>query len=352
MSATSPPSARPAAADRAPDDSAKPIVLAQPRGFCAGVRRAIGIVERALDLHGAPVYVRKEIVHNHHVVAELEKRGARFVDSEDEVPEGAVCVFSAHGVAPAVRTAAATRRLEVIDATCPLVAKVHQAAVRYARDGRTILLVGHADHEEVEGVRGEAPERTIVVETEQDVERLGLPADAPVAYLTQTTLSSDETERVVEALHRRFTDIVGPPGSDICYASSNRQNAVKALTRHNDLVLVVGSRNSSNSLRMVEVARELGSAAYLVPDADHLDESWLASASSIGISSGASAPEILVRSLLARLASLGHTDVELDDGVAEDVVFSMPARLADPLTGRVPSTPLADEALRQERDPS
>ncbi|MEU8622508.1 4-hydroxy-3-methylbut-2-enyl diphosphate reductase [Streptomyces sp. NPDC048623] len=344
MSTTSLPIPR-VAADGAPDETARSIALAQPRGFCAGVRRAIGIVERALDLHGAPVYVRKEIVHNHHIVAELEKRGARFVDSEEEVPEGAVCVFSAHGVSPAVRTGAADRRLDVIDATCPLVAKVHQAALRYARDERTILLVGHADHEEVEGVRGEAPERTLVVESEEDVERLDLPADAPVAYLTQTTLSFDETARVVEALRRRFTDITGPAGSDICYASQNRQNAVKALARDNDLVLVVGSRNSSNSNRMVEVAREHGSAAHLVPDAGELDESWLTSVSRIGISSGASAPEVLVRGLVERLASLGWTDVQVDGGTAEDVVFSMPARLADPATGRVPRTPLADEAL-------
>lgn len=320
-------------------------VLAEPRGFCAGVRRAIGIVERALELHGAPVYVRKEIVHNHHVVAELEKRGARFVDSEEEVPEGAVCVFSAHGVSPAVRTGAANRRLDVIDATCPLVAKVHQAALRYARDERTILLVGHADHEEVEGVCGEVPERILVVETEEDVERLDLPADAPVAYLTQTTLSLDETMRVVEALRRRFTDIVGPAGSDICYASQNRQNAVKELARGNDLVLIVGSRNSSNSARMVEVARQHGAAAHLVPDAGHLDESWLTSVARIGISSGASAPEVLVRGLVDRLASLGYTDVERDEGTPENVVFSMPARLAAPGTGCVPRTSLADEAL-------
>ncbi|MEV0370829.1 4-hydroxy-3-methylbut-2-enyl diphosphate reductase [Streptomyces sp. NPDC050636] len=320
------------------------IVLAEPRGFCAGVRRAIGIVERALDLHGAPVYVRKEIVHNHHIVGELEKRGAVFVDSEDEVPEGAVCVFSAHGVSPAVRAGAAGRRLEVIDATCPLVAKVHQEAVRFARDGRTVLLVGHEHHEEVEGVRGEAPEQTIVVETQEDVERLDLPDDTPVAYLTQTTLSFDETARVVDALHRRFSDIVGPHGDDICYASQNRQNAVKSLARDNDLVLVVGSRNSSNSIRMVEVAREHGCAAHLVPDASHLDERWLESVSSIGISSGASAPEVLVRGLVERITSLGHTEVHVDTGATEDVVFAMPARLADPVTGRVPRTPLADEA--------
>ncbi|MEV4439118.1 4-hydroxy-3-methylbut-2-enyl diphosphate reductase [Streptomyces sp. NPDC049577] len=320
------------------------IVLAEPRGFCAGVRRAIGIVERALDLHGAPVYVRKEIVHNHHIVEELRKRGAVFVDSEDEVPEGAVCVFSAHGVSPAVRAGATARNLEVIDATCPLVSKVHQEAVRYARDGHVILLVGHAEHEEVEGVRGEAPERTIVVESTEDVERLDLPADTPVAYLTQTTLSFDETAVVVEALHRRFTDIAGPNGDDICYASQNRQNAVKSLARANDLVLVVGSRNSSNSIRMVEVAREHGCAAHLVPDATHLDPGWLESVSSIGVSAGASAPEVLVRGLVERLAALGYTDVQVDDGAAEDVVFAMPARLADPVTGRIPRTPLADEA--------
>lgn len=325
------------------DTGPKRIVMAEPRGFCAGVRRAIGIVERALDLYGAPVYVRKEIVHNHHVVAELAKRGAHFVDSEAEVPEGAVCVFSAHGVSPAVRRAADDRQLEVIDATCPLVSKVHQEAVRFARDERTILLVGHADHEEVEGTRGEAPDRTLVVETEADVDRLDLPDDAPVAYLTQTTLSLDETARVVEALRRRFTDIVGPHGDDICYASQNRQNAVKDLARRADLVLVVGSVNSSNSLRMAEVARELGTPAHLVPDVGHLDERWLESVSSIGISSGASVPEILVRELVDRLQTLGYGGMEVGRGATEDMVFSMPARLADPVTGRIPSTPLAEE---------
>ncbi|MEV7417374.1 4-hydroxy-3-methylbut-2-enyl diphosphate reductase [Streptomyces sp. NPDC089919] len=323
--------------------AAKRVVLAEPRGFCAGVRRAIGIVERALDLHGAPVYVRKEIVHNHHVVAELAARGAVFVDSEEEVPEGAVCVFSAHGVSPAVRSSAADRRLEVIDATCPLVAKVHQQAVRYARHERTILLVGHADHEEVEGTRGEAPERTIVVETEEDVARLELADDAPVGYLTQTTLSFDETARVVDALKRRFPQLAGPQGDDICYASQNRQNAVKELARTNDLVLVVGSHNSSNSIRMVEVARDHGARAHLVPDPDRLDESWLADVRSVGVSSGASAPEFLVRRLVERLAELGYGDVEVASGAVEDVVFAMPARLADPATGRIPSTPLAEE---------
>ncbi|WP_399930983.1 4-hydroxy-3-methylbut-2-enyl diphosphate reductase [Streptomyces kanamyceticus] len=319
-------------------------VLAEPRGFCAGVRRAIGIVERALELHGAPVYVRKEIVHNHYIVSELEKRGARFVDSEAEVPEGAVCVFSAHGVSPAVRAASDDRRLEVIDATCPLVAKVHQEALRYAREGRTVLLVGHAGHEEIEGVRGEAPDRTVVIETVEDAERCALPDDTPVACLTQTTLSFDETARIVEALHRRFTDIVSPGSDDICYASQNRQNAVKELAAGCDLVLVVGSRNSSNSLRMVEVAREHGCAAHLVPDVGHLDERWLRGVRSVGVSSGASAPEILVRELVTRLAELGHDDVQVRRGAHEDVVFSMPGRLTDPVTGRIPRTPLADEA--------
>ncbi|WP_251061228.1 4-hydroxy-3-methylbut-2-enyl diphosphate reductase [Streptomyces sp. ISL-100] len=316
---------------------------ARPRGFCAGVRRAIGIVERALDLHGAPVYVRKEIVHNHYIVSELEKRGALFVDSEEEVPEGAVCVFSAHGVSPAVRSQADRRGLGVIDATCPLVAKVHQEALRFVRDGRIILLVGHAGHEEVEGVLGEAPKRTLVVETAEDVRGLDLADDTPVAYLTQTTLSFDETARVVQELHRRFTDMVGPHDGDICYASQNRQNAIKELAGHNDLILVVGSRNSSNSLRMVEVAREHGCAAHLVPDATHLDERWLAGVSSIGISSGASAPEILVSQLIDRLAALGYGKAEVQQGAVEDVVFSLPGQLADPVTGRVPRTPLADE---------
>lgn len=325
--------------------SGSSVVLAQPRGFCAGVRRAIGIVERALDLHGAPVYVRKEIVHNHYIVSELEKRGAVFVDREDEVPRGAVCVFSAHGVSPGVRSAAADRQLEVIDATCPLVSKVHQEAVRFARDGRTILLVGHEGHEEIEGILGEAPDRIVVIEDEEDVRRLGLPDDTPVAVLTQTTLSFDETAKVVEALRARFTDLITPGDDDICYASQNRQNAVKDLARRNDLVLVVGSHNSSNSLRMVEVAREHGAQAQLVPDESHLEPAWLEGVSAIGISAGASAPEILVDGLVTRLATLGFDRVELQQGIAEDVVFSMPGRLADPVTGRVPQTPLAGEAL-------
>jgi 4-hydroxy-3-methylbut-2-enyl diphosphate reductase len=304
------------------------VILAEPRGFCAGVRRAIAVVERALELYGPPVYVRKEIVHNHHVVRLLEQRGARFVDSEQAVPAGAVCVFSAHGVSPAVREAAAARGLRVIDATCPLVSKVHQEARRFARDGRTILLVGHADHEEVEGTEGEAPDRTVIVESVADARRLDLPRDTPVAYLTQTTLSLDETAGIVEVLRGRFDDLVGPGGDDICYASQNRQNAVKALARRSDLVLIAGSRNSSNSVRMVEVARGMGVPAHLVPDAA-LDEGWLTGVRVIGVSAGASAPEILVTGLLDRLAAAGYEDLEIESTAEETVVFSLPSAIAD-----------------------
>ncbi len=306
----------------------KKVVLAQPRGYCAGVRRAIGIVERALARYGPPVYVRKQIVHNHYVVRELERQGARFVDSEEDVPPGAICVFSAHGVSPAVRDRSAERGLDVIDATCPLVAKVHQEARRSARDGRTILLIGHADHEEVEGTHGEAPDRTHIVDSVADVAGLDLAVDAPLTYLTQTTLSLDETEGVVSALRERFPNLEGPGSDDICYASQNRQNAVKSLAARCDVVLVVGSANSSNSLRMVEVARSAGTPAHLVPEADRLDERWLDGATSVGVSSGASAPEILVDQLVERLAGLGYADVELEDVATEDVVFFYPPRLA------------------------
>lgn len=303
------------------------IVLAEPRGFCAGVRRAIATVERALELYGPPVYVRKEIVHNQHVVRRLEQHGARFVDSEQAVPVGAVCVFSAHGVAPAVREAAAARGLRVIDATCPLVSKVHQEARRFARDGRTILLIGHAEHEEVEGTLGEAPDRTIIVGSVADARRLDLPRDAPLAYLTQTTLSADETAGIVDALRSRFSDLVGPGADDICYASQNRQNAVKALASRCDLVLVAGSPNSSNSVRMVEVARGMGVPAHLVPDAAALQEGWLTGARVIGVSSGASAPEILVTGILDRLASAGYVDLDVETAAKETVVFSLPSAI-------------------------
>ena len=309
------------------------VVLAEPRGFCAGVRRAIGVVERALDRHGPPVYVRKEIVHNAHVVSVLRRRGAVFVDSEEEVPPGSVCVFSAHGVSPAVRTTAAGRELRVIDATCPLVSKVHQEARRFARAGRTLLLIGHADHEEVEGTLGEAPERTIVVESEAAAERLDLPVDTPLAYLTQTTLSVDETAGVVAVLRRRFPDLVGPGTDDICYASQNRQDAVKELARRTDLVLVVGSPNSSNSVRMVEVAELAGAPARLVPDATHLVPEWFAGVRSVGLSAGASAPEVLVEEVLDRLRDMGYGKVQMATVATEDVVFSLPPVAADPRGG-------------------
>ncbi|WP_200309248.1 4-hydroxy-3-methylbut-2-enyl diphosphate reductase [Streptomyces adelaidensis] len=306
----------------------KQVLLAEPRSFCAGVRRAISIIDLALEQHGAPIYVRKEIVHNHHVVREFQRRGVRFVDSEEEVPEGAVCVFSAHGVSPQVRQNADARGLDVLDATCPLVAKVHQEARRFARDGRTLLLIGHADHEEVEGTYGHAPDRTIIVETVADAEALeDLPPDAPVAYLTQTTLSVDETKDIIAVLQRRFTDLRGPATDDICYASQNRQDGIRAIVDRCDLVLVVGSTNSSNSIRMVEVARRLGSRAELVPDVTHFDPTWLAGVSTVGVSAGASAPEILVDQLLDRLAELGYADISVERVATEDIVFSPPTRL-------------------------
>ncbi|MEV4996025.1 4-hydroxy-3-methylbut-2-enyl diphosphate reductase [Streptomyces niveus] len=306
----------------------KKVILAEPRGFCAGVRRAIEIVEKALEVHGAPVYVRKEIVHNHYVVGVLKRRGAIFVDSEADVPPGAVCVFSAHGVSPEVRENATARRLDTIDATCPLVSKVHQEARRYARDGRTLLLVGHADHEEVEGTYGEAPDRTVIVESVEDAHALDLPRDTPVAVLTQTTLSMDETAGIVSALNERFDDLRSPADGDICYASTNRQVAVKEIAARSDLVLVVGSRNSSNSVRMVEVALLEGTAAYLVPDVTELDVSWLEGVRTIGVSAGASAPELLVDQLLERLDELGYHDVELSVTTKEDIVFQLPSGLA------------------------
>ncbi|MFS8103103.1 4-hydroxy-3-methylbut-2-enyl diphosphate reductase [Lentzea alba] len=307
----------------------KQVLLAEPQGFCAGVRRAIAIIELALERHGAPIYVRKEIVHNHHVVGEFQQRGVRFVDSEDEVPEGAVCVFSAHGVSPQVRQNADTRGLDVIDATCPLVAKVHQEARRFARDGRTLLLVGHADHEEVEGTFGHAPDQTIIVETVADAEALDLPSDAPVAYLTQTTLSVDETRDIIAVLQRRFTDLRGPGTDDICFASQNRQDGIRSIVDRCDLVLVVGSTNSSNSIRMVEVARRLGAEAELVPDVTHFDPAWLTGVNTVGVSAGASAPEILVNQLLDLLAELGYADTAVHRVATEDIVFTPPARLTE-----------------------
>lgn len=308
---------------------AKKVILAAPRGYCAGVDRAVKMVERALDTLGAPVYVRKEIVHNLHVVSELEKRGAIFVDSEDDIPEGAVCIFSAHGVSPAVRRNADARHLRVIDATCPLVTKVHLEAKRFDRAGRKIVLVGHVGHEEIEGTAGEAPDSTVVVESAEQIDALGLDPSEPIAYLTQTTLSVDDTLNVVESLRERFSDISGPRSDDICYATQNRQVAVKAIAPEADLVLIVGAINSSNSNRMVEVARTMGTPAHLVPDDSYLDPAWLEGIETIGVSSGASAPEVLVDRLLEKLASFGYEDVETKEVTVEDVTFSLPPWLRE-----------------------
>jgi 4-hydroxy-3-methylbut-2-enyl diphosphate reductase len=302
----------------------KKVILAAPRGYCAGVDRAVQMVERALETLGAPVYVRKEIVHNRHVVSELEKRGAVFVDSEADIPEGSVCIFSAHGVSPEVRRTAEARKLQVIDATCPLVTKVHLEAKRFARKGRKIVLVGHQGHEEIEGTAGEAPEATYVIESPEQIDALNFAPDEPVAYLTQTTLSVDDTLDVVQGLRSRFNDLAGPHSDDICYATQNRQVAVKALAPEADVVLIVGAFNSSNSNRLVEVARVAGTPAHLVPDETHLDPRWLEGAEVVGVSSGASAPEVLVDRLLEKLAELGYGDVETKVVTTEDVTFSLP----------------------------
>lgn len=309
--------------------SSKKVILAAPRGYCAGVDRAVQMVERALETLGAPVYVRKEIVHNRHVVTELEKRGAIFVESEDDIPEGAVCIFSAHGVSPQVRQNAAERNLQVIDATCPLVTKVHLEAKRFARNGRKIVLVGHEGHEEIEGTAGEVPAGTFVIESVDQIDSLPVDASEPLAYLTQTTLSVDDTLEVVEALRGRYEDITGPHSDDICYATQNRQIAVKALAPGCDVVLIVGAFNSSNSNRLVEVAINSGTPAYLVPDETHLKEEWLLGAEVIGVSSGASAPEVLVDRLLEKLADLGYGTVETKTVTTEDVTFSLPPWLRE-----------------------
>ena len=302
------------------------LLLAAPRGYCAGVDRAVETVERALELHGAPVYVRKQIVHNIHVVRDLETRGAIFVDDVDQVPEGATVVFSAHGVAPTVHAAAAERALDVIDATCPLVTKVHSEAKRYDQRGYRLLLIGHAGHEEVVGTMGEAPDAFMLVETVDDVAALpDFPADQPLAYLTQTTLSVDETRGIIEALRARYPWIESPAKEDICYATSNRQAAVKAIAGDADLVLVIGSANSSNSCRLVEVAREHGAASHLIEDETEIDPAWLEGVRRVGITSGASAPERLVRGVLNWFAAhhdvIATTEVET---VHEDVSFNLP----------------------------
>jgi 4-hydroxy-3-methylbut-2-enyl diphosphate reductase len=305
------------------------LILAAPRGYCAGVDRAVQTVEQALRIHGAPVYVRKEIVHNKHVVEELRARGAIFVDEHTEIPEGAVCVFSAHGIAPSVRAGAIERRLQTIDATCPLVTKVHREAVRFAEEGYTIVLVGHAGHEEVEGTMGEAPERIVLVQDEKDVETLEVEDPKRVAFVTQTTLAVGETTAILARLKERFPDIVGPRTDDICYATTNRQAAVKQLAVGCDLMLVIGSRNSSNSVRLVEVARDCGTDAYLIDNAGEVQEEWLQGPRTVGISSGASAPENLVDELVELFRDRGVTDITEFDVVKEDVRFMLPKKIRE-----------------------
>jgi 4-hydroxy-3-methylbut-2-en-1-yl diphosphate reductase len=300
------------------------LLLAAPRGYCAGVDRAVQTVERALELYGAPVYVRKEIVHNKHVVEQLRARGAVFVESETEVPEGATVVFSAHGVAPSVHANAAQRQLYTIDATCPLVTKVHVEAKKFAAEGYTIVLVGHAGHEEVEGTMGEAPDNIVLIENERDVDELEVEDPSKVAYISQTTLSVDETRAVINRLRERFPEIIGPRTDDICYATTNRQAAVKQLARKCDLVLVIGSRNSSNSNRLVEVAREHGADSHLIDNETEVREEWLDGKTVVGITSGASAPDELVQRLVRFFENRGTSDVEVLEVVQEDVRFMLP----------------------------
>ena len=305
----------------------KKIFLLKPRGFCAGVVRAIDVVKIALDLYGPPVYVRKEIVHNKHVVDELRDAGAIFVEELHEVPIGARAIFSAHGVAPSVRREARDRRLEVIDATCPLVTKVHLEAVKFAREGFSIVLIGHKDHDEVIGTLGEVPSCSYLVETVEEVDRLELPDPTRVRYLTQTTLSLDETREIITRLKQRFPLIQGPPAQDICYATENRQMAVKAISEAVDLLLVVGSQNSSNSKRLVEVGHNFGIRSYLVNDCSDVDAKWLDGVANVGLTAGASAPEHLVQELMAFLQDLGFRQMEEIELVDEDVRFSLPVEL-------------------------
>ena len=312
----------------APNHSAdKKIFLLKPRGFCAGVVRAIDVVKIALDLYGPPVYVRKEIVHNKHVVDELRDAGAIFVEELSEVPGGARAIFSAHGVAPSVRKEAVERKLDIIDATCPLVTKVHLEAVRFARDGYSIVLIGHKDHDEVIGTLGEVPDRSYLVETVEDVDRLELPDPTRVRYLTQTTLSLDETRDIVIRLKERFPLIQGPQTQDICYATENRQMAVKAVSECLDLLLVVGSQNSSNSKRLVEVGDNFGVRSYLVNDRSDVDARWLGGVKNVGVTAGASAPEHLVQELIEYLDEHDFKQLEEIELVDEDVRFSLPAEL-------------------------
>jgi 4-hydroxy-3-methylbut-2-enyl diphosphate reductase len=304
------------------------VVLAQPRGFCAGVVRAIDIVERALTKYGPPVYVRHEIVHNKFVVESLKAKGARFVENVTEIPDGAVAIFSAHGVSKIVEREASDRNLPVIDATCPLVTKVHNQGKRYVGQGRTVILIGHAGHPEVEGTMGQIPGTVVLVQTVADVERLDIPTDAPVAYVTQTTLSVDDTRDIIAALTRRFSDIQGPDTRDICYATQNRQSAVRDLCKIADLLLVVGATNSSNSNRLREIGEEVGIPSYLIADGGELDPAWLEGVETVGITAGASAPEVLVNDVIDALRRLRIVDVTTLPGREENITFRLPAEVA------------------------
>jgi len=304
------------------------ILLAQPRGFCAGVVRAIEIVERALKKYGPPVYVRHEIVHNKYVVESLKNKGAIFVEDLDEVPDDAVTVFSAHGVAKSVEDEAAARGLPVLNATCPLVTKVHNQGKRYMSKGRTVVLIGHASHPEVEGTMGQVPGPVLLVQNVEDVAALDIPADAPVAYITQTTLSVDDTRDIIAALEAKFPDIQGPDIRDICYATQNRQSAVRELSKHVDVILVVGAANSSNSNRLREIGAEAGIPSYLIADGTELNPEWLKGARTVGITAGASAPEVLVDDVIEALKRIGPVDVSVLPGREENIEFRLPAELA------------------------
>ncbi len=317
----------------------KKVLLAAPRGYCAGVYRAVIAVEKALELHGSPIYVRKEIVHNKYVVETLSERGAIFVEETHEVPEGAHVVFSAHGVSPAVRQEADDRNLLTIDATCPLVSKVHKEAVRFARDDRTILLIGHIGHEEVEGTAGEAPEHTIVVNSPEDADSIEVPDPDNVVWLSQTTLSVDETMETVRRLRERFPNLQDPPSDDICYATQNRQVAVKKIAPQADLLIVVGSANSSNSVRLVEVALQGGAkSSYRIDRAAELEDAWFEGVATVGVTSGASVPEILVRDVLDALAHRGYETVEEVRTATEDLMFSLPREIRADLKAKEAAT--------------
>jgi 4-hydroxy-3-methylbut-2-en-1-yl diphosphate reductase len=306
----------------------KQIILAQPRGFCAGVVRAIEIVERALQKYGAPVYVRHEIVHNKHVVDSLKAKGARFVEELSEIPDNAITIFSAHGVARRIEEEASKRDLHVLNATCPLVTKVHNQGKRYVDKGRTLILIGHAGHPEVEGTMGQISAPVVLVQTEQEVEKLDIPTDTPVAYVTQTTLSVDDTKGIIAALQRRFSDIVGPETRDICYATQNRQTAVRELSELVDVILVVGAKNSSNSNRLREIGSETGVPSYLIADSSELNPDWVRDARVVGITAGASAPEVLVDGVIDALGRLGPVEVSTLSGRQETIEFRLPAELA------------------------